>query len=385
MKHALSTVVFVLALVFFIASASGTNLFQISGGTGSTTGYTWAVAGSVSAPSTGTAGSQILLTATVTSYSASDGSQGYTVLQFLINGNVIGSKDISAPSVYTYVWVPQTNGSFIFTSNYVSEATYPTGSGSPIYSSLTGSVAITINDAPPSILSASASPDPVTVGNITTFGATVNWGGDTGSLVWNVSGGTVITGGSGDQYAFNSAGTYTVTALATNAYGSATKSFTLTVTTGISPVQHIGHFYISFGNGFTQLGSSTNLVYKFSSYPAQLTVLYVEDNGTTTNFSGAYVSTSSSTNIPLSTSTTYQGFIAFSGSVVISSAGTYTIAGGVLTGTGSAPLQIFSIALNMQNPSPSPSPINISNLNIPELGVSIGLFALAGVLFWKKH
>ena len=73
MKHALSTVVFVLALVFFIASASGTNLFQISGGTGSTTGYTWAVAGSVSAPSTGTAGSQILLTATVTSYSASDG------------------------------------------------------------------------------------------------------------------------------------------------------------------------------------------------------------------------------------------------------------------------------------------------------------------------
>ena len=75
---------------------------------------------------------------------------------------------------------------------------------------------------PPVINAVSGSPNPGLVGNYVTFNASVNWYNQVGSVLWEVNGVTH----SGNHFAFVQTGTYTITAIAKNSYGSTFKTFT---------------------------------------------------------------------------------------------------------------------------------------------------------------
>ena len=71
------------------------------------------------------------------------------------------------------------------------------------------------------ITSVSGTPNPAIAGQTVTFTGNVNWNGQTGNTEWEVNGQVI----SGNTYVFNTAGTYTVTFVATNDAGSSSNSF----------------------------------------------------------------------------------------------------------------------------------------------------------------
>lgn len=388
-----ATTLAIVGVVFLLLSFANVSMFQFatttggSGGGGtSSTSSSWTLAGSVQVTTSSvTAGNSVELLIEITSYSSSSVMSSSTI-HYLINGNQIGERSVSGIGTFMYLWTPQTTGSFTFTGTYVNS--YDGSTGGTTTASFSGSIGITVNAGAPTIQSVSASPNPIFAGNYTTFSATVNWHGSVGTLRWSVSPGTSVTGGSGNKYLFIDAGTYTVTATATNSVGSATDSFGMTVKAQpVAPppvIRGAGSFYLETPSGsYVQITSQTNIVFQFANYPATLNVLYVENNGTTTNFTNAYIQLNTNTPITLTNATTYKGDLAFGGQLILSSSGTYTITGG-LNGNGTiGAFQLFSIAGTMNNQNTTVT--TVPSFNIPDLGLAIVMFGLAGYVFWRKH
>lgn len=395
-------VLVIVGVVFLLLSVTNVSMFQYAtsgsgggtgttgttgsstGGTGSTTTYySWTLSGTIGAtPLIVTAGNHVDLTVDITAYYSTSSSG--TTLGYFIGTTQIGSVSVSGTGSHEFTWTPEKTGNYTYTAAYIS-----TSSSSNSYVSITGSKTITVNGDTPSIDSVSASPSSIYVGQSTTFSATVNWHGTVGEVTWQVSPGTTVSS-TGTTYTFVSAGTYTITATATNIYGSSNPtSFSLVVATQpvVPPpvIQHIGNFFIETPSGsFIQLSATSNIVFNFANYPASLTVLYVEDNGTTTNFTGASVTLNSNTPISLTNQTTYDGDIAFGGQILFGSSGTYTITGNI-QGTGSiGNVQIFSIGGTLGNKQTTITSSS-TPFNIPDLGVSLIFFAIAGYVLWRKH
>ena len=86
---------------------------------------------------------------------------------------------------------------------------------------------------PPTIISASASPNPAIVGQTVVFSDNVSWNGHTGPVTWEVNGQLL----SGNTYVFTSPGTYNITIEASNAGGAVDKSFNEVVNSGsVAPI-----------------------------------------------------------------------------------------------------------------------------------------------------
>ena len=131
-----------------------------------------------------------------------------------INGQAISGSSYTFNSAGTYTILVKATNSAGTSSNSFSEvintATPPPG---------------------PEILSASGSPNPAKVGETVTFTADINWNGNTGTVMWEINNNSIY----GDTYTFNTAGTYTITAIASNSIGTSSNSFNEVVNVVINP------------------------------------------------------------------------------------------------------------------------------------------------------
>ena len=370
------------------SSSGGGTTTSSSGGSTTDVTYTWDLSGSISAsPTSVPTGVNSVLSVSVSYYSTTNSPPGGTSILFYVNGADVGYAEASGTGTYTYDWQSQTIGSFSFTAQYISS--YNPSTGSTTHSAIGGSVGITVTGNKPTIISASASPSPIYAGNSTTFTATVNWGGNTGTLSWSVSPGAVVLSGTSPSYTFMTAGKYTVTATATNQYGTVTSSFTLTVlsttiTSTSSPIQNIGDFYLESPSGtFVELTSTSNIVFNFATYPQSLNVFYVEDHGTTTNISGAYVVINGQS-VSLNVKTSYKTYVAYESSITFTGMGQYAISGGLVPANGSLNLQLFSITGTFGT-STTTTVTNVvtSNVDLFDIGIGISLILVGLVLKWK--
>lgn len=373
----ISSAIIIVGVVFLALSfAVPSTLGYTQGGTT----YTWSLQGSISTSSTNIqAGTSVTLTADVTGFSATTGAGG-TSLTFFANGNNVASvSTIAGTGTYTAKWTPTSPGSYTITAKYLSG--FSTDSTSIVtYSTFGGSISTNVLSSKPTIANAYATPNPVIAGNTTAFTASVSWNGNTGTLNWSVSGGTSISGGSGNTFLFTSAGTYSVTATATNEYGSATYTFTLNVTAS-QVVKNVGTFYVRLPSGtLTKLTSTTNIVLKFSSYPANLTMYYVENNGNTTNMDYAYV-TLNGNQVKLSTPASVNGNAAYMGSITFNNEGSYTLSGYIEPSFGAASVQVFSITGSTSGTSGAST--SLTTFNAPLFYIGVFVLIAGGVVRWR--
>lgn len=115
-------------------------------------------------------------------------------------------------------------------------------------------------------------------------------------------------------------------------------------------VKNIGSFYIEIGNNWTKITRTSIINLTVSNYPTNLIFAYVEDNGTTSNMNGAYITVGQGNNIAnysielQSNLSSVGNFVAYTVKIPIQASGTYDI-NGFLTSTNSSPLMLMSIVL----------------------------------------
>lgn len=136
---------------------------------------------------------------------------------------------------------------------------------------------------PPIIYSANATPNPVQVGEVTHFWASVNWQGEMGNLTWEVGGNNLVS----DKYIFHEPGSVEVNVTAKNDYGFSTLSFNVTVFE-LPVIMNLGSVPLNIS-----IGERVNFTTSIDWYGANGTVVWQVDG---TNLTGhSYIFNSSGT------------------------------------------------------------------------------------------
>ena len=158
-----------------------------------------------------------------------------------------------------------------------------------------------------------------------------------------------------------------------------------------SGITNAGHFYINTGSQWVKVTPTAVIKISVSSFPTNISFAYVEDNGSTSGASYAYIISEGLTyNIPFSNSTTISGYTAYTTHISFPSAGNYTINGYLESSTsGGGSLQLMSLTWNTTSGSGSgggsgggtgaPGP----QVNYPVLGIGIAMM-LAGA-YWIRR
>ena len=369
--------VIVLILGFAVPTMQIEPARTVCPGCGSYTEY-YNLTGSVSvSQSTYTPGVSIPLTFTWTSESNSPTA----IWDIITSGGVthVFSKQIGTQSgSYTYNWNGASAGtSYTFNVEYIHESVdfeniYNTiGQASFSVSGSSSSISI------PTIETVSGTPNPITAGQIGTFNSNINWNGQTGTVTWEVNGNSIY----GDQYVFNSVGTYTVTAQATNSAGTSYKSFNEVVnsanptpTNTLPELKNVGSFYIVANGQTYNLGNVSNISITAPSYPVSITIYYVENHGITQNLSGISINVNSNTYIlSLQNSTTYNGNTAYAMQVNLP-AGSYVVTGYLQVASNPNSVQAFSIVV--YNTQSAPPPVLI--IHVDYMVIIIGIIMMIG-------
>ena len=159
-------------------------------------------------------------------------------------------------------------------------------------------------------------------------------------------------------------------------------------------VQHLGHFYFQLGSTTPVeiTNTATQLYYNVSGTSTTFQVWYVEDNGTTTPFTDAYMTYqygSTSSQITLATTTTLNGYTAYTSSpITIPVPTTLYIQGYVVAnGTQGSPYQLMEIGSNLTSPLTSPTPGPGPGINFSQyISYGIGgiLMLIGAVWIFKK-
>ena len=345
---------------------------------GSYTEY-YNLTGSVSvSQSVYTPGVSIPLTFTWTSESNSPTA----IWDIITSGGVthVFSKQIGTQcGSYTYNWNGASAGkSYTFNIEYIHESRdfeniYDTiGQASFSVSGSSSSVSI------PTIETVAGSPNPIIAGQTTTFSSNINWNGQTGSTYWQVNG-QIITG---NTYTFNTAGTFTVTLQATNSAGTSYKSFNEVVnsnststSTTTPELKNVGIFYIVTNGKIYDVKSVNNISIKASSYPVNVDVYYVENNGTTQNLSSITININTNPyTMSLTNTTTYDGYNAYVLQITLQ-AGNYTATGYLYTANNPTPIQAFSLVINNTQLTAIPSVLII---HVNYFAIIIGIIMMIG-------
>jgi len=159
---------------------------------------------------------------------------------------------------------------------------------------------------------------------------------------------------------------YTFVFSGTASYDGGTFNYEAITTYGEFPlqsVQHLGHFYFQLGSTTPVeiTNTATQLYYNVSGTSTTFQVWYVEDNGTTTPFTDAYITYqygSTSSQITLTTTTTLDGYTAYTSSPITIPVPTTLYLQGyvVANGTQGSPYQLMEIGSNLTGSSPGPGP-----------------------------
>ena len=146
-----------------------------------------------------------------------------------------------------------------------------------------------------------------------------------------------------------------VSSVVTNIQTQNGASYTVTLSLGSivyqntqSGITNAGHFYIDTGSQWVQVTPTAVIKITESSFPANISFAYVEDNGTTSGASYAYIIAGGlQYNIPFSNATTIAGYSAYTIQVPFQTAGNYTINGFLESSTsGGGSLQLMSLTWN---------------------------------------
>jgi hypothetical protein len=182
----------------------------------------------------------------------------------------------------------------------------------------------------------------------------------------------------------------------TATYDGGTFNYDTVTTYGEFPlksVQHLGHFYFELGSTTPVeiTNTATTLYYNVSGTSTTFQVWYVEDNGTTTPFTDAYITYqygSTSEQITLTTSTTLGNYTAYtSNPITIPVPTTLNIQGYVVAnGAQGSPYQLMEIGSNLTGqPGPGPSPGPTFSLSQYEsMAVGAVLMLIGAVWIFKR-
>lgn len=357
------------------------------GGGGGSYDYMWSVSGSLaSSPSTVDAGKSVILTIDVTSY-ANYGGGGADSLLWYVNGTVVYGTTIAGTGSVSYTYDP-TAGSYSWHAEYISEES---SSGGTKYSSF-GSSSFYVQPVynPPTITSISSSQNPSLAGQTVSFSASINWGGQVGTVSWLVNGNSI----SGSSYKFLDPGTYDIEAYVQNTIGSASDTLSQQVnpqpttnttnTTNTNP-ENVGSFYYASGNAFIQMTNSMNSTISIKNASIKLVFAYVLTDGTTKNVASYYLSvfninTGNTTQLKI-WSTNYSQVNDQPAYYVITSLGigNYVITGFVVPSNGNPALNIVSSHLNIESQLTSKT----NTYNYVDIGVG-SFMILVAILIWRR-
>jgi hypothetical protein len=148
-------------------------------------------------------------------------------------------------------------------------------------------------------------------------------------------------------------------------------------------ITNAGHFYINIGTQWEQVTPTSVIKLSVSSFPTQVTFAYVEDNGTTSGASYAYITVDGAqTNITFTNSVTINSHTGYTTSITFKTAGNYTIDGFLKSSsTNGGSLQLMSFTWNGTTGATtggSPPPTNTGNVsgltyNVDTLIIGIGI------------
>jgi hypothetical protein len=126
----------------------------------------------------------------------------------------------------------------------------------------------------------------------------------------------------------------------------------------LQSVQHLGHFYLQIGNNAPVkiTNTATQLYYNVTGTSTTFQIWYVEDNGTTTPFTDAYITYqygSTSSQITLTTTTTLDGYAAYTSNPITIPVPTTLYLQGYVVANGAqgSPYQLMEIGSNMTSAS----------------------------------
>ena len=158
---------------------------------------------------------------------------------------------------------------------------------------------------------------------------------------------------------------YTFTFTGSATYDGVTFNYDTVTAYGKFPlqsIQHLGHFYFQLSDTTPVkiTNTATQLYYNVSGSYTTFQVWYVEDNGTTTPFTDAYITYqygSTSSTITLTTTTTLNGYTAYTSyPITIPVPTTLYIQGYVAAnGTQGSPYQLMEIGSNLTLPTSTTS------------------------------
>jgi hypothetical protein len=186
---------------------------------------------------------------------------------------------------------------------------------------------------------------------------------------------------------------YTFTFTGSATYDGATFNYETITTYGEFPlqsVQHLGHFYFQLASNAPVriANSATTLHYNVSGTQTTFQVWYVEDNGTTTPFTYAYITYqygTTSVQVTLSSQTTLDGYTAYTTSPITIPVPTTLYLSGYVVANGAqgSPYQLMEFASNMSGLATLP-PINLT-IN-QEITIAIGsiIVLLGGLMVVKR-
>jgi len=175
---------------------------------------------------------------------------------------------------------------------------------------------------------------------------------------------------------------YTFTFSGSASYDGGTFNYQTVTTYGEFPtqsVQHLGHFYFKLGTTTPVkiTNTATQLYYNVTGSSTTFQVWYVEDNGTTTPFTYAYITYqygSTSEQITLTTTTTLDGYTAYTSSPITVPVPTKLYLQGYVlaNGTQGSPYELMSIFGNWGNSTVVPQHLTENQ----EINIGIGAFIL---------
>jgi len=188
---------------------------------------------------------------------------------------------------------------------------------------------------------------------------------------------------------------YTFVFSGSASYDGGTFNYKTVTTYGEFPsqsVQHLGHFYFQLGSTTPVkiTNTATQLYYNVSGTSTTFQVWYVEDNGTTTPFTDAYITYqygSTSQQITLTETTTLDGYTSYTSSPITIPVPTTLYLQGyvVANGTQGSPYQLMEIGSNLTSPSPGPGPTPSPSLAQYEwMAVGGALMLIGAVWIFKK-
>jgi len=159
---------------------------------------------------------------------------------------------------------------------------------------------------------------------------------------------------------------YTFVFSGSASYDGGTFNYKTVTTYGEFPlqsVQNLGHFYFQLGSTAPVeiTNTATELYYNVSGTSTTFQVWYVEDNGTTTPFTDAYITYqygSTNEQVTLTETTTFDGYTAYTTSPITIPVPTTLYIDGYVAANGApgSPYQLMEIGSNLTTPGPGPTP-----------------------------